>query len=108
MTEISGIKPGKRTAVYVDAELEDIVPGFLERKHQDVVSMREALEREDHDCIRGLGHNLKGTGSGYGFDAISEMGLCIEEASIGRDSDKIRRLIFELSTYLYSVDVVYV
>ena len=74
--------------VYVDADIEDLVPGFLERRHLDIGLMLDALAIEDYETVRDLGHSIKGVGGFYGFDRITEIGQALEEAAISRDSDR--------------------
>ena len=50
---------------------------------------------------------MKGSGGGYGFDTISEIGHFIEEAATGKDVQEIEKLLNRLSTYLDSVQVTY-
>jgi hypothetical protein len=51
----------------------------------------QALEKQDFETIRILGHTMKGTGGGYGFDTISEMGRALEEAAKTQDTQAIYR-----------------
>ncbi len=53
------------------------------------------------------GHTLKGAGSGYGFDAISDIGKSLEQAANTCAAQAVRDLIDQLSTYLERVDVVF-
>ena len=96
------------TVVYVDAEIEDLVPIFLNNQLEDVKSIVEACEQCDYEKIWVLGHNMKGTGSSYGFDAISEIGAALEQFAKERNSEKVRTLAEEVSVYLQRVEVVYV
>lgn len=100
-------KPGERIIVHVDADLEDLIPGFLENRRKDIASMREALGRGDYQTIQILGHSMKGSGGGYGFSRISEIGHSLDQAATERDSDGIRKWVSELATYLERVEVVY-
>ncbi len=96
-----------RIVVHVDTEIQEIVPGFLENRCEDIASMLQALDRRDYETIRILGHSMKGAGSGYGFDGITDLGQSIEYAAEKENDEDIRKLMIELSTYLYSLDVVY-
>jgi CheY-like chemotaxis protein len=93
--------------VVVDASLEDIVPGYLENRRKDAGILREALERDDWDRIRVLGHNMKGSGAGYGFAALTGIGAALEAAGLARDADAVRAGIEELGSYLDNVKVRY-
>lgn len=98
----------KTTVVYVDVEIEDLVPIFLRNQLEDVESIVEACEQSDYEKIRVLGHNMKGTGSAYGFDAISEIGASLEQSAKEGNSEKVRMLAEEVSVYLERIEVVYV
>ena len=107
MTQESEVKQGDKIIVYVDAELKELIPGFLENRHRDIKSILEALEHIDYKTIRILGHNMKGSGGGFGFDTITNIGRSLEQAAEDRDIQEIRRLANELLTFLECVDVVY-
>ena len=52
-----------------------------------------------------LGHNLRGSGGGFGFQAITDLGAGLEQASEDTDVDGARKLLSELSSYLDSVEI---
>lgn len=96
----------KGVVVYVDSELEDLIPIFLENRHKDVEEIRRLLKEGNLEEIRRLGHSMKGSGGGYGFDEISEIGRNIEEAAKSGDAERIERLNNQLAEYLSVVEVV--
>lgn len=67
--------------------------------------MREALDRADFEPVTILGYNLRGSGGGFGFQAITDLGAGLEQASEDTDVDGVHRLLSELSSYLDSVEV---
>ena len=93
--------------VYVDSELEDIVPGFLENRKKDIASITDALTSNDYETIRIIGHSMKGSGGGYGFDPISDIGRAIEMEAKNSNAEKIREQVEALSSYLERIEVVY-
>lgn len=97
----------QKIVVTVDEEIEDLVPGFLENRHRDVKTLEEALEKGDYETIRSLGHKMKGAGGGYGFDAITDIGMALENAAKDSDAQEIQGRIQELTHYLEHVEVVY-
>lgn len=97
----------ERIIVQVDADLEDLIPGYLQSRRQDVDSILQALGKQDFETIRVLGHTMKGTGGGYGFDAITKMGRGFEEAAIDRNAQAIRQGAAALLDYLQAVKVVF-
>lgn len=92
--------------VTVDADLEDLIPDYLENRRHDCQTVLQLLEKNDYEAIRVLGHTMKGTGGGYGFDAITEMGKRLEEAAKANDPMTIRQTVSELAQYLQSVEIV--
>jgi CheY-like chemotaxis protein/HPt (histidine-containing phosphotransfer) domain-containing protein len=97
----------KRIHVPVDPMLRAIVPAFLEKRRNEVPEFLDALDREDFDRIRVLGHNLKGCGAGYGFPPLSEIGAAIEKAAEQRNAGETRHRVEELARYLEAVDPQY-
>jgi CheY-like chemotaxis protein/HPt (histidine-containing phosphotransfer) domain-containing protein len=92
--------------IRVDPELEAAIPGFLESRRQDLTSLREALERGDFETIRRLGHRMRGSGAGYGFEAITQIGEVLEQAGRHRTPDAVLRCLAELADYLERVEIV--
>lgn len=93
--------------LYIDQDLEEIVPGFLENRRRDVQTLEAALQENNLAQIQLIGHRMRGDGGGYGFDAISTIGAALEQASAREDRDAIRRQIAELIDFLDRVTVVY-
>lgn len=102
MVEDSG-----KVLVRIDSDLEEIVPGYLENRRGDVARLQSMLEQESFESLLSLGHRMKGSGAGYGFDAITDFGRAIERAAMERDRDVMEQLIAELSSYLECVEVTY-
>ena len=96
-----------RIVVHVDADIEDLIPGFLDNRQEDIKSMLGALKQSDFETLRILGHSMKGAGGGYGFDAITEIGQSLELAAKEQNTREIRRIVDELTNYLKQVEVVY-
>ena len=93
--------------ISIDKDLEDLIPGYLENRRRDIASIEEALRKNDFETIRILGHSMKGSGGGYGFAAITEIGKRIEEAAKKMEKEEIGRQIAALSEYITSINIVY-
>lgn len=93
--------------VTVDADLEDLIPGFLENRKKDIKSLREALASNKVETLRSIGHSLKGVGGGYGFTGLSEIGAAIENQAKSGGTDGIGALIDKMADYLERVAIVY-
>ena len=95
-----------RIQVRPEPGMEEAVPRFLQNRQTDVRVMTAALQRDDFEQIRTLGHNMKGAGEGYGFPGITVIGQLIEEVARARDAGKVRVQIAALSRYLSRVEVI--
>jgi HPt (histidine-containing phosphotransfer) domain-containing protein len=100
----SGLYAGRVTAS-PDPDLMDLVPVYLERRRADVVALEESLATGDMERLRIIGHSMKGSGGGYGFDGISEIGMRLEEAGKQADAAAARTGIDDLDEYLRNVVV---
>ena len=93
--------------VYIDGELAEIVPDYLENRRKDVVALSAMLEREDVAAMRVLGHRMKGSGAGYGLDAISTIGGQVEQAAKEMSRTEMAAAIAALDAFLVRLEVVY-
>lgn len=107
MTFNSYGKRDERAIVYIDEDLADLVPGFLDNRWNDVDTIDEALASNDYETVRVLGHSMKGSGGGYGFGAITDIGKSLEIAARERDEEEARKWLKELAYYLEIVEVEY-
>ena len=93
--------------VYVDPDLEDLIPGFFQNRQKDIQRLSEALEKGDFETIRIIGHSMKGAGGGYGFDRVTDLGAIIEQAAPAQDRERISEAVAELADYMSRIEVVY-
>ena len=93
--------------IVVDEDLSDLIPGYLENRQKDVTQILACLDQGDYETIRSMGHKMKGSGGGYGFNAITEIGGTIEEAAKQFSEETIRKQTALLQHYLQKVKVVF-
>ena len=93
--------------IHADKDLEDLIPEFLDNRRTDVGSIHGALANGDFETVRVLGHSMKGSGGGFGFDDITTIGAALEQAAKRQDRDAIREGTEQLAHYLDKVKVVY-
>ena len=96
---------GGEDAVRPDPEIAPLVPEFLENRRADVVRLRTLINAGDWEAVRSLGHKMKGTGRGYGFARITEIGLALEQAAADENGDAARRHTGALERYLDRVRI---
>jgi HPt (histidine-containing phosphotransfer) domain-containing protein len=82
------------------ARVAALLPGYLSNRAAEVPVLLDALAREDFESLRRAGHNMKGSGAGYGLERITEIGRELETAASARSASlavaQIDRLKAEL------------
>jgi HPt (histidine-containing phosphotransfer) domain-containing protein len=91
----------------IDAELEELIPLFLENTRKELDAMKASLDSEDFETLRRLGHSTKGAAFGYGFEGMGNIGLQIEDAAKAGSTSQAKVLVEELANYIDSVEIVY-
>jgi PAS domain S-box-containing protein len=92
--------------VRTKAKFAHLVPSYLESCRNGVIEMRNAVDRVDFAALKGLGHDISGSGGAYGFSAISEIGASLQQAAENSDGEVTRQWIAALSDYLDRVQTV--
>jgi hypothetical protein len=95
-----------RFRVEVEEELAGVIDDYLRALYRDLRALVSALKEKDLKTTYKIGHDLKGSGAGYGLDRISEIGREICRLSMEKDLHGILAQIKELNTYLKNVDIV--
>jgi signal transduction histidine kinase/DNA-binding response OmpR family regulator/CHASE3 domain sensor protein len=93
--------------VEVDDGIAALIPKYLAAKPKQIEEARAALAIKDFDPIWRFGHNLKGTGRGYGFPPIEEMGREIEKAVADRDVASIAEQLENLRRFVSEEQLAY-
>ena len=85
---------------FVSPEVAALVPNYLASQSSQIDQAHAQLAQRDFDSIRRFGHNLKGTGRGYGFAEMEELGGELEraaqetsESSIAESLEALRRFV---------------
>jgi HPt (histidine-containing phosphotransfer) domain-containing protein len=107
MTQPSNGDGLSRVTVYIDPDLEAIVPQFLENRRKDSAALTSAIQGNDLKTVRLLGHRMKGDGGGYGFHEISRIGDVLEQAALREDREVMKQQAAALARFLAQVQVVY-
>ncbi len=80
--------------------IAQLVPAYLERGAAELLILEDALRGGNLPAIQRNGHNLRGSGSGYGFSEIAEIGRRMETAAKDGSQSEIRSCLVELKTFL--------
>lgn len=77
-------------------DFPQLIPGYLQRREQDIVELRKLARETQFEAIAFLAHKLKGNGAAYGFPAISRIGTDLETAARSQDLRRVEFLIEQL------------
>ena len=84
-----------------DPVLSEILGDYIADLPKYVGEMAELLERSEHDALRQLVHQLKGSGGGYGFPMVTQLAASAEAQIICTDSaERLASEIEQLSAYI--------
>ena len=68
-----------------DPEFLPIRQAYVDELRKKAPEMLVAVKNKNLDLVQSFGHNLKGNGTSYGFQRISDLGCEIEAAAIAGD-----------------------
>ena len=97
----------KDKKIKIDKDLKPIIPQFLENRKNDIHKISNYLEENNYEEIEVIGHSMKGSGGGYGFEEITEIGKEIENAAKAKNSKKIMKEVDNLKLYLEEIEIIY-
>ena len=94
------------TLMRAKARIADRIPAYLQNCRQNVITMLDALNRGDFETVTMLGHQMRGSGGAYGFQAITDIGASLQHASESADIDSSRKWVGDMSSYLDRVEAI--
>jgi len=94
--------------IEIEEDLKDLIPTYLANLEQNLQKILDAVAKEDLETARQIGHNMKGSGGGYGFHEVSRRGREIEEAAKAQDSSSVGSVVQELRDYLQRITITYI
>ena len=86
-----------------ESKFENRIPAYLQNCRQNVIVMLDALDRVDFETVTSLGHQMRGSGGAFGFQAITDIGAALQQAGENADNEVSRKCVRELSNYLDGV-----
>ncbi|MEM7081305.1 MAG: Hpt domain-containing protein [Pseudomonadota bacterium] len=84
----------------LDPAVRALLPNYIRRRESDVEMMAVLLGRRDYKEVGKLAHNMRGSGTAYGFPRITELGGQIEHAAMTSDTETLERLAGELGEFV--------
>lgn len=89
----------------IDPALEELMDRFFANSSKDLEEMQAVLAAGDFETLARLGHTAKGTGYGYGFRGMGDIGQELECAAKIENSDECAAQIERMGYYLANVKV---
>ncbi len=101
--EPQGAVPDEPVTWLPTARIAQLAPAYLASCRQNIILIEAALGRADFAAVTTLGHNMRGSGGGFGFPSITDIGAGLEAAADDLDAEASRGWVAKLSSYLDSV-----
>ncbi len=86
--------------ISIDPELADLIPEYIRSVRERTAEMASLAASGDLAGVQRLAHQIKGSGGGYGFPQITELGRDILQAAKARDQATTARVVALLESYL--------
>ncbi|KPA09060.1 multi-sensor hybrid histidine kinase [Candidatus Magnetomorum sp. HK-1] len=86
--------------VDIQEGIAELIPFFIESTQKDLEQIKTAINENDLQTVRRIGHSLKGSSGAYGQEGIGQIGESIETAALSGENNLINAHIDELETAL--------
>lgn len=97
-----------KTKVEIDADLEDLIPQFLDNRKKDIETLEHLVAQNDLQAVSQLAHKIKGAASSYGFNELSELASKMEMQTKSNQSAGLDDLIKKMKMHFLSIEIHYV
>ncbi|QTA78925.1 Hpt domain-containing protein [Desulfonema limicola] len=100
----------KKIVAYVERDMEEFIPFFLEESKEEIRGLIEALKAGDYKSLKDFGHKIKGSSvtCSEGFQKMSDIGLAIENAAKEKKPLKeIQVMVKAYIEYVNNVEIIY-
>ena len=92
--------------VKIDEDLEPVIDDYVRAVKADCRSLVKALRKRDLDTVYGIGHDLKGSGNGYGLNQVTQIGRAICDQARAKNLAGLVEEIKSLSHYIQNVIII--
>ena len=84
--------------------IQELIPGYLDARRQEIQKMTELLAASDFERLRVLSHNLKGSGASFGFAELTRFGAALETYAESSDATSFGAELARLKNHLEHLD----
>ena len=92
--------PPTRFEIKIPVGFETLSRRYIWNQVDKIAKARKALVRRDLDELSRVGHDMKGTGTPYGFHDLSLLGASIESAARAADLELLAARVDEMEVYV--------
>ena len=71
----------------------EAIKKYVQRRSEDLVACKQAIESRDYAVIENIGHKMKGNGLTFGYPELADIGKDLEGAAVEKDIDLIRNKV---------------
>lgn len=102
-----GVQVGSEEAelCLVERDVYPLAKRFLARQERALKGLETAMRSGDFARVKGMGHDLKGSGGAYGLDTLSQLGSQLEAAADAKDAERVGTLLAQLEEKLSRVEL---
>ncbi len=86
--------------------LEEAAKRYLLSRKNELSTLNQLISEADFDQLRRLAHNMKGTGTAFGFPDLTRIGKSMETAAKAQRAEDLAAQLLELSRYLQDAEAV--
>ena len=87
----------------MDADIiipEEARQRYLERRKNDVESLRQALQTKNFEEFKRIGHQLKGNAASFGYGDLEKIAIQLEAVGERQDANEGARLLDQFKQWL--------
>lgn len=93
--------------VYIDKDLEDVFPSYLDNRHKELVELKVLIDSQDLGKLKVLAHRLAGNAGSYGLSYLSEVGSKMEADCLKNDLTRMNDYFSDIKIYLEELSYEY-
>jgi PAS domain S-box-containing protein len=98
---------GDQTAflpISIPPGLEEAAKHYIRSRKRELQQFVELIDKADYGQIRRLAHNMKGTGTSYGFPDLTRIGKVMETSAKEENASDLTATLIELSRYVQEAE----
>jgi len=95
-------RPGVPESIQVKIPegLEALVPAYLSARREELQEIAALVAASDFEGMLPLAHNIKGSGTSYGFAELTRLGRALESSAHDSDLYAVQGCLAQLADYL--------